>query len=131
VLIGVGPDADWRAKLFYQVMEGEILDAYLQLSVQKPTSRRTFLQAARNLRVKLVRMCCCGGREWAANKAALSSASPTRKNAPVGSNGTVMEVTKWLKPLVSVSGVGDCASVQAATQVITEQASKYFQQEPS
>ncbi len=34
MLIGVGPDADWRAKLLiYQLMEGEILDAYLQLSV--------------------------------------------------------------------------------------------------
>ena len=34
VLIGVGHDADWRAKLLiYQLMEGEILDAYLQLSV--------------------------------------------------------------------------------------------------
>jgi hypothetical protein len=52
VLIGVVPDAEWRAKLLiYQVMEGDILDAYLQLSVQKPTSRRTFLQAARHLRV--------------------------------------------------------------------------------
>jgi hypothetical protein len=47
VLIGVGPDADWRAKLLiHQLMEGTILDA----SVQKPTSRRTFLQAARHLR---------------------------------------------------------------------------------
>ena len=51
VLIGVGPDADWRAKLLiYQLMEGTILDTHLQLSVQKPTSRRTFLQAARHLR---------------------------------------------------------------------------------
>jgi hypothetical protein len=34
VLIGVGPDADWRAKLLiYQLMEGAILDAYLQLIV--------------------------------------------------------------------------------------------------
>jgi hypothetical protein len=52
VLIGVGPDADRRVKLLIdQVMEGVILDAYLQLSVRKPTSRRTFLQAARHLRV--------------------------------------------------------------------------------
>jgi hypothetical protein len=52
VSIGVGPDADWRTKrLIDQVMEGAILDAYLQLSVQKPTNRRTFLQAARHLRV--------------------------------------------------------------------------------
>jgi len=43
-----------------------------------------------------------------------------------------MEVTKWLNPLVNVSRIGDCASVQAVTRVITEQASfKYFHQEPS
>jgi hypothetical protein len=43
-----------------------------------------------------------------------------------------MEATKLLKPLVSVSRIGDCASVQAVTRVITEQASlKYFHQEPS
>ena len=42
-----------------------------------------------------------------------------------------MEVTKWLKPPVSVSRIGDRASVQAATRVNTEQASKYFHQEPS
>jgi len=42
-----------------------------------------------------------------------------------------MEVTKWLKPLVSVSQIGDRASVQAVTRVITQQASKYFHQEPS
>jgi hypothetical protein len=42
-----------------------------------------------------------------------------------------MEVTKWLKPLVSVSRIGDRARVQAVMRVITEQASKYFHQEPS
>jgi predicted ATPase/DNA-binding winged helix-turn-helix (wHTH) protein len=35
------------------------------------------------------------------------------------------------KPLVSVSRIGDRASVQGVTRVITEQASKYFRQEPS
>jgi len=35
-----------------------------------------------------------------------------------------MEVTKWLKPSDSVSRVGDSASVQAATRVNAEQASK-------
>ena len=33
-----------------------------------------------------------------------------------------MEVTKWLKPLVSVSRIGDSASVQAVTRVNAEQA---------
>ncbi len=42
-----------------------------------------------------------------------------------------MELTKWLKPPVSVSRIGDRASVQAVTRVITEQALKYFHQEPS
>jgi len=41
-----------------------------------------------------------------------------------------MEATKWLKPPVSVSRIGDRASVQAPTRVITEQALKYFHQEP-
>ena len=53
-------------------------------------------------------------------------ASPTRKTLQPQAAGTVMEVTKWLKPLVSVSRIGDRASVQAVTRVITEQASKYF-----
>ena len=35
-----------------------------------------------------------------------------------------MEVTKWLKPSISVSRIGDSASVQAATRVNAEQASK-------
>ena len=35
-----------------------------------------------------------------------------------------MEVTKWLKPSISVSRIGDSASVQAATWVNAEQASK-------
>jgi hypothetical protein len=35
-----------------------------------------------------------------------------------------MEVTKWLKPSISVSRIGDRASVQAATRVNAEQASK-------
>jgi len=35
-----------------------------------------------------------------------------------------MEVTKWLKPSISVSRIGDSASVQAATRVNAEQSSK-------
>ena len=35
-----------------------------------------------------------------------------------------MEVTKWLKPSGGVSRIGDSASVQAATRVNAEQASK-------
>jgi hypothetical protein len=31
-----------------------------------------------------------------------------------------MEATKWLKPLVSVSRIGDSASVQAATRASLE-----------
>jgi hypothetical protein len=34
-----------------------------------------------------------------------------------------MEITKWLKPSISVSRIGDSASVQAATRVNTEQTS--------
>ena len=35
-----------------------------------------------------------------------------------------MEVTKWLKPSISVSQIGDSASVQAATRVNAERAEK-------
>lgn len=35
-------------------------------------------------------------------------------NAPIRA---VMEVTKWLKPSISVSRIGDSASVQATTRV--------------
>ena len=38
--------------------------------------------------------------------------------------GAVMEVTKWLKPSIGVSRIGDSASEQAATRVNAEQASK-------
>ena len=52
-------------------------------------------------------------------------ASPTGQlSLQPEATGAVMEVTKWLKPLVSVSRIGDSASVQAATRVNVEQASK-------
>jgi hypothetical protein len=57
--------------------------------------------------------------------------APTRKTLQPEATGTVIEVAKWPKPPVSVSRIGDRASVQAVTRVITEQASKYIHQEPS
>src|SRR4030081_2305635 len=51
-------------------------------------------------------------------------ASPTRQPLQPEAIGAVMEVTKWLKPSISVSRIGDSASVQAATRVNAEQASK-------
>jgi hypothetical protein len=45
--------------------------------------------------------------------------------------GAVMEVTKWLKPSISVSRIGDSASVQAVTQVNAEQASKRTMRRPT
>src|SRR6202795_2942896 len=44
-------------------------------------------------------------------------ASPTRQPLQPEAIGAVMEVTKWLKPSISVSQIGDSASVQAATRV--------------
>ena len=41
-----------------------------------------------------------------------------------------MEETKWLKPSISVSRIGDSASVQAATRVNAEQASKRTMRRP-
>src|SRR6266446_915311 len=51
-------------------------------------------------------------------------ASPTRQPLQPEATGAVMEVTKWLKPSDSGSRIGDRASVQAATRVNAEQASK-------
>ncbi len=42
-----------------------------------------------------------------------------------------MEVTKWLKPSMSVSRIGDSASVQAVTRVNAEQASKRTMRRPT
>src|SRR5437899_366444 len=41
-------------------------------------------------------------------------ASPTRQSLQPEAIGAVMEVTKWLKPSISMSRIGDSASVQAA-----------------
>src|SRR5882762_7552345 len=49
--------------------------------------------------------------------------NPTRQSLQPEAIGAVMEVTKWLKPSISVSRIGDSASVQAATRVNVEQAS--------
>ena len=51
-------------------------------------------------------------------------ASPIRQSRQPEAIGAVMEATKSLKPSISVSRIGDSASVQAATQVNAEQASK-------
>src|ERR1700681_3875613 len=51
-------------------------------------------------------------------------ASPTWQSLQPEAIGAVMEVTKWLKPSISVSRIGDSASVQAVTRVNAEQASK-------
>ena len=51
-------------------------------------------------------------------------ASPTRQSLQPEAIGAVMEATKWLKPSISVSRIGDSASVQAATRVNAEQSSK-------
>src|ERR1035437_4176617 len=58
-------------------------------------------------------------------KAALFSGCTAHPaTAPAGAIGAVTEVTKWLMPSISVSLIGDSASVQAATRVNAEQASK-------
>ena len=69
-----------------------------------------------------VRMAAPGVRR---DKAALSSGCkpPPGDSLQPEAIGAVMEVTKWLKPSISVSRIGDSASVQAATRVNAEQAS--------
>jgi hypothetical protein len=64
-------------------------------------------------------------RVWRAPcKGGAFQASPTRQSLQPEAIGAVMEVTKWLKPSISVSRIGDSASVQAATRVNAEQASQ-------
>src|SRR6266702_7095969 len=58
-------------------------------------------------------------------------ARPTRQPLQPEATGAVMEATKWLKPLVSGSRIGDRASVQAATRVNAEQASKRTMRRPT
>jgi hypothetical protein len=58
-------------------------------------------------------------------------ASPTRQPLQPEAIGAVTEVTKWLKPSISVSRIGDSASVQAATRVNAEQASKRTMRRPT
>jgi hypothetical protein len=57
--------------------------------------------------------------------------SPTRQPLQPEATGAVMEVTKWLKPSVSVSRLGDSASVQAVTRVNAVQASKRTMRRPT
>src|SRR5882672_8344671 len=58
-------------------------------------------------------------------------ASPTRQPLQPEATGAVMEATKWLKPSECVSRIGDSASVQAATRVNAEQASKRTMRRPT
>src|ERR1700738_4966883 len=58
-------------------------------------------------------------------------ASPTRQSLQPEAIGAVMEVTKWLKPSISVSRIGGSASVQAATRVNAEQSSKRTMRRPT
>jgi len=46
--------------------------------------------------------------------------APPGKSLQPEAIGAVMEAAKWLKPSISVSRIGDSASVQAATQVNAE-----------
>ena len=58
--------------------------------------------------------------------------SPTRQLLQPEATGAAMEVTKWLKPSVKrVTKYGDSGSVQAATRVNAEQASKGSMRRPT
>src|SRR5712664_3344367 len=58
-------------------------------------------------------------------------ANPTRQPLEPEAIGAVMEATKWLKPSISVSRIGDSASVQAVTRVNAEQSSKRTMRRPT
>src|SRR5882724_11743949 len=66
------------------------------------------------------------------DKAALSSGCKSHSaTLQPEATGAVMEATKWLKPSECVSRIGDSASVQAATRVNAEQASKRTMRRPT
>jgi hypothetical protein len=67
------------------------------------------------------------------DKAALSSGCKSHPATALQpeATGAAMEVTKWLKPSECGSGLGDRASVQAATRVNAEQASKRTMRRPT
>src|SRR5215813_10428558 len=58
-------------------------------------------------------------------------ARPTRQPLQPEATGAAIEVTKWLKPSECGSRLGDRASVQAATRVNAEQASKRTMRRPT
>jgi hypothetical protein len=58
-------------------------------------------------------------------------ANLTRQPLQPEAIGAVMEATKWPKPSISVSRMGDSASVQAVTRVNAEQSSKRTMRRPT
>src|SRR6201987_1947850 len=58
-------------------------------------------------------------------------ASPTRQPLQPEAIGAVVEVTKWLKPSISVARIGDSAGVQAVTRMTAEQSSKRTMRRPT
>ena len=67
------------------------------------------------------------------DKAALSSGCephPATRSSRKQSEQS-WRATKWLKPSISVSRIGDSASVQAVTRVNAEQASKRTMRRPT
>jgi hypothetical protein len=58
-------------------------------------------------------------------------ARPTQQSLQPEAIGAVMEVTKWLKPSISVSRIGGSARVQAVTRVNAEQTSKRTMRRPT
>src|SRR5690349_20374767 len=61
-----------------------------------------------------------------------SGCKPHPATAPAGSNRSIMEQTKWLKPSDKrVAKYGDSANVQAVKRVNAEQASKRSMRRPT
>jgi hypothetical protein len=98
------------------------------LSAQMSTwigAETAFATATRDARRCPNRVCAVKRRRFPVG------ASPTRQRLQPEATGAVMEVTKWLKPSDSGSRIGDRASVQAATRVNAEQASKRTMRRPT
>src|SRR5258705_6298118 len=115
VLIGVGPDADWRAKLLiYQLMEGTIFGRLFTIGCVE-TDKSSHVPPCGETPTRLS-WCGCvaavGENGQPTRQRFPAGASPTRKTLQPEATGTVMEVTKWLKPLVSVSRIGTRARLR-------------------
>jgi hypothetical protein len=101
------------------------VNGHVRLHSEYILSCEIVLASSRTMRS--IRVRCSASRPWCPLRVCAVQrrrfpvgANPTRQSLQPEAIGAVMEVTKWLKPSISVSRIGDSASVQAATRVNAE-----------